>query len=134
MRIQAKVIQCGPAEQIEQACMENSVCCSLVDQVVQSRAAQHKTPHDKALDKAIKTARTQKTMQEASAQMTYKVATFQDEIFATNDTDNDGAVSKSEFLTRHDNASPDIFNKLDRNNDGTLSKPELSKFRAAMGG
>lgn len=134
MRIQAKVIQCGPVEQIERACMENAACCNLIDEIAQTSSADDATPHDAPLDKAIKKARRDRTMETARASMKYRVASFQDDIFTANDTDHDGAVSRDEFLARHNNATPGIFNKLDRNNDGKLSKPELSKFRAAMGG
>lgn len=134
LRVKATVVQCGAPEQIEQACMENSLCCRFVDQVAAARAAEESPEKGAALFAAIKNAETAVAHNEAAAEadIRIKVVTGQDTFFDTHDLDGSGEVTLDEFTAMSAKATPAVFARLDRNANGALSKPELSKFRAAM--
>ena len=42
------------------------------------------------------------------------------------DTNNDGAISRDEFMTNHKTRSEKMFTKLDTNNDSALSRDEFT--------
>lgn len=131
LRIKATVVQCGAAEHIVQACMQNSVCCGFVDQIAAAQVAEADAEKGAALEVAMNNAKAEVAMTKG-AQGLDKVVTAQDTFFNGNDIDGNGDVTFEEFASLGTKATPEMFDRLDRNNDGALSKAELNKFRRAI--
>lgn len=58
------------------------------------------------------------------------------ERFAKTDTNNDGVISRDEFLASHAKRAEEMFTKIDADNDGKVTKDEMKagheKMRADM--